>query len=156
VPVLEALFSLPQTVGIKMATLDSVMTYQDISRMLQQKFPEVTLITGEDRMLGYTIMRGGVSALIGMGSAFVAPQAELLRSYLEVDAKRFLALSNQVDAFAEATFCAPMEKYIIRMLWALVIQGVIPEEAAHDVLGLTVPKAEVEALAAVVRRLGWV
>ncbi|MGE5506928.1 MAG: dihydrodipicolinate synthase family protein [Chitinophagales bacterium] len=154
--VLEALLSLPQTVGIKVATLDSVMTYQDISRLIQEKFPDVTLITGEDRMLGYTVMRGGVSALIGMGSAFSRPQAELLRCYLEGRAERFLELSNQVDAFAEATFIAPMEKYILRMLWALVIQGVIPEEAAHDVLGLTVPKGEVEALAAVVRRLGWI
>lgn len=152
---LEELLSLPQTVGIKVATLDSVMTYQDISRLVQERFPDVTLITGEDRMLGYTIMRGGLSALIGMGSACTAPQAELLRAYLAGDAARFLELSNQVDAFAEVTFIAPMEKYILRMLWTLVLQGIIPEEAAHDVLGLTVSRDEVAAIAAVLDRFGW-
>lgn len=152
---LVELMSLPQTVGIKVATLDSVMTYQDISRLIQERFPDVALITGEDRMLGYTIMRGAISALIGMGSACTAPQAELLRSYLAGDAARFLELSNQVDAFAEVTFIPPMEQYILRMLWTLVIQGIIPEEAAHDVLGLTVSRQEVEAIRAVLARNGW-
>lgn len=153
---LEELLSLPQTVGIKVATLDSVMTYQDLSRLVQERFPDVALITGEDRMLGYTIMRGGLSALIGMGSACTAPQAELLRAYLAGDAARFLALSNQVDAFAEVTFIAPLEKYILRLLWTLVLQGVVPEEAAHDVLGLTVSREEIRAIEAVLRRNGWV
>jgi 4-hydroxy-tetrahydrodipicolinate synthase len=152
---LGELLALPQTVGIKVATLDSVMTYQDIARLLATRFPEVALITGEDRMLGYTVLRGAVSALIGMGSACTAPQAELLRVYFQGDARRFLELSNQVDAFAEVTFIAPMEQYILRLLWTLVLQGVIPEEAAHDVLGLTVTRDEVAAIAAVLDHFGW-
>lgn len=152
---LAELMSIPETVGIKVATLDSVMTYQDISRLIQERFPDVALITGEDRMLGYTIMRGGISALIGMGSAYTAPQAELLTSYLAGQAARFLELSNQVDAFAEVTFIPPMEGYILRMLWSLVLAGVIPEEAAHDPLGLTVTRDEVRAIEAVLKRNGW-
>lgn len=153
--VLAELMSIPETTAIKVATLDSVMTFQDISRLIQARFPHITLITGEDRMLGYTVMRGGLAALIGMGSACVAPQAELLKAYFAGEATRFLELSGQVDAFAEVTFIDPMEKYILRMLWTLVIQGIIPEDAAHDVLGLTVPRAEIEAIAAVLARNGW-
>jgi 4-hydroxy-tetrahydrodipicolinate synthase len=153
--VLDALMSIPQTVGIKVASLDRVMAYQDISRRMQQKFPDVSLITGEDRMLGYTIMRGGIAALIGMGAACTKPQTDLLRAYFTGAADRFLKLSNQVDSFAEVTFIPPMEKYILRMLWALVIQGVIPEEAANDPVGLTVPKEEIDAIADLVKGYGW-
>ncbi|MFQ5412747.1 MAG: dihydrodipicolinate synthase family protein, partial [Phycisphaerae bacterium] len=67
--VLRKLFAIPEVVGIKMATLDSVMTYQDVSTLIQREFADVTLITGEDRFLGYSIMRGATAALIGMGAA---------------------------------------------------------------------------------------
>ena len=40
-----------------------------------------------------------------------------------------------VDDLAQHTFVAPMEGYIRRMLWCLRIQGVIPEDAAHDPWG---------------------
>ena len=42
----------------KMATLDSVMTYQDVSRQLRERHPEKLFITGEDRFLGYSLRRG--------------------------------------------------------------------------------------------------
>lgn len=153
---LDQLMRIPETCAIKLATLDSVTTYQDVSRMLHEKFPNVALITGEDRMLGYTIMRGGVAALIGMGSACTAPQVELMDAYFNGDAGRFVELSNQIDDFAELTFSRPLDRYVVRMLWALVIEGVIPEDAANDVLGLSVTVEEVREIAAVMRRNGWI
>ena len=51
--VLNELLALPNVIGIKMATLDSVMTYQDVSRQLLERHPDKLLITGEDRFLGY-------------------------------------------------------------------------------------------------------
>jgi 4-hydroxy-tetrahydrodipicolinate synthase len=140
--VLGELFELPNVVGIKMATLDSVMTFQDVAGLIRARFPEMLLITGEDRFLGYSLMCGAEAALIGMGAACPAPQAELLDAYRAGDARRFLELSARVDAFAQATFVAPMEGYIQRMLWALVREGVIPEEAAHDPFGPALDAAD--------------
>jgi 4-hydroxy-tetrahydrodipicolinate synthase len=129
---LRTLFALPNVAGIKMATLDSVMTFQDTASLIRREFPESVLITGEDRFLGYSILCGAESALIGMGAALPAPQAALLTAYGRGEAARFLRLTQAVDAFAQATFRAPMEGYIRRMLWALADTGVIPEDATFD------------------------
>ena len=151
--VLDELLGMPETVGIKSATLDSVMTYQDVSRQVASRHPDRLLITGEDRFLGYSIMRGARSALIGMGAACTRLQAELLRAHTEGDAARFLRLSNLVDTLAEATFVPPMEGYIRRMLWVLVHQGVIPAEAANDPWGPELPQAGYEEVGRVLAAL---
>ena len=116
--VLRELFALPGVVGIKMATLDSVMTYQDVAALIQTEFPETVLITGEDRFLGYSLLLGAKAALIGMGAAVPAPQAALVRAAVEEDAARFVELTRAVDAFAQITFRAPMEGYIRHALGA--------------------------------------
>lgn len=69
---LEKLLSMDHVVGIKLATLYSVIKMQDISRFVLERFPDKALITGEDRMFGYSLTRGSRSALIGLGS--VLPQ----------------------------------------------------------------------------------
>ena len=140
--VLDELLALPSVVGIKMATLDSVMTYQDVSRRLQERHVDKLLITGEDRFLGYSLRRGASAALIGMGAVCCDLQAELLRAHARGDAARFLELSDTVDALAEAIFVNPMEGYIRRLLWALVHLGVIPMEAANDPWGPTLSAEE--------------
>jgi 4-hydroxy-tetrahydrodipicolinate synthase len=130
--VLRALFALPGVAGIKMATLDSVMTFQDVARLIGEEFPETLLITGEDRFLGYSLLCGAESALIGMGAAAPDNQAALLAAHQRGDAGTFLWLTRAVDRFAQTTFRAPMEGYIRRMLWALADTGVIPEAATYD------------------------
>jgi 4-hydroxy-tetrahydrodipicolinate synthase len=142
--VLRELFGLPGVVGIKMATLDSVMTYQDVAALIQVEFPETVLITGEDRFLGYSLMLGAQAALIGMGAAVPAPQAALVRAAVEGRAERLVELTRAVDAFARVTFRAPMEGYIRRMLWALADTGVIPETATADPHGPPLPSTERE------------
>ncbi len=133
--VLDELLALPQVVGIKMATLDSVMTYQDVSRQIQERHTDKLLITGEDRFLGYSLRRRANAALIGMGAVCCELQVELLSVHARCDAARFLELSDAVDTLAEAIFVNPMEGYIRRLLWALVHLGVIPIEAANDPWG---------------------
>jgi 4-hydroxy-tetrahydrodipicolinate synthase len=133
--VLDELLALPAVVGIKMATLDSVMTYQDVARQIAARHPGRLLITGEDRFLGYSLRRGARAALIGMGAVCSAVQADLIGAHLRGEAARFLTLSDRVDQLAEATFTAPMEGYITRLLWALVHLGVIPPDASHDPWG---------------------
>jgi 4-hydroxy-tetrahydrodipicolinate synthase len=133
--VLDELLALPEVVGIKMATLDSVMTYQDVSRQMRKRHPDKLFITGEDRFLGYSLRLGARAALIGLGAICCDLQSELIRAHAAGDWDRFLTLSDAVDALAETIFVKPMEGYITRLLWALVHLGVIPLEAANDPWG---------------------
>jgi 4-hydroxy-tetrahydrodipicolinate synthase len=137
--VLDELLRIPQVLGIKIATLDSVITYQKISRQLQERHPDKLLITGEDRFLGYSLRRGARAALIGLGAICCELQAELIRANEAGNTDRFLELSDAVDILAEAIFISPMEGYIKRILWALVHLGVIPRSAAHDPWGPELP-----------------
>jgi len=154
--VLTELFALPSVAGIKMATLDSVMTFQDVARLLRRQFPGTVLVTGEDRFLGYSLLCGAESALIGMGAALPAPQAALVATRPTDDPARFVRLTVAIDDFAQATFRAPMEGYIRRMLWALADTGVIPEAATHDPLGPPLAAWEREDVRAATRRLAAV
>ncbi len=151
--VLDELLSMPEVVGIKMATLDSVMTFQDVSRQLTGKHADRLLITGEDRFLGYSLMRGARSALIGMGAACTRMQAELISAHVDGRAQKFLELSRRVDMLAEATFISPMEGYIRRMLWVLVHQGIIPLEAANDPWGPVLPQSEYDEVGRILHAL---
>lgn|GEM_PF-293547 len=151
--VLKELFAIPQVIGIKMATLNSVMTYQDVSQQIEREFPDKLLITGEDRFLGYSFMRGAKAALIGMGAALCDLQANMIKSYFAGDASRFLMLSREVDRLAECTFVAPMEGYIRRMLWALAHLGVVPFEAANDPWGPEVPHHEFDRIGEVMKEI---
>lgn len=151
--ILDELLSLPEVVGIKMATLDSVMTYQDVSRQLQERHPEKLLITGEDRFLGYSLRRGAKAALIGMGAICCDLQAELIHAHTVGDSARFLTLSDAVDLLAETIFVRPMEGYIRRLLWALVHLGVIPLEAANDPWGPQLPRDEFDKVGRTLKTL---
>jgi 4-hydroxy-tetrahydrodipicolinate synthase len=151
--VLDDLLALPHVLGIKIATLDSVMTYQDISRQLQARHPEKLLITGEDRFLGYSLRRGARSALIGMGAICSDLQSELIRANAAGNTQRFLELSDAVDMLAEALFIRPMEGYIKRLLWALVHLRIIPADAAHDPWGPELPAEEFDNIGEVLTTL---
>ena len=142
--VLDELLTLPNVIGIKMATLDSVMTYQDVASHIQSRHPDKLLITGEDRFLGYSLRRGAKAALIGMGAVCSDLQAELIDAHFAGKAERFLELSDLIDRLAEVLFIDPMEGYIGRVLYALAKLGVIPADAANDPWGpaLTAPELD--------------
>lgn len=151
---LSQLLELDTVLGVKVATLDSVMTFQEVAALMEDRHPAKVLITGEDRFLGYSLMAGARSALIGMGCAALAPQSALLRAHRDRDATAFLALSAKVDDLARHTFRPPMEGYIRRMLWCLVHEGVIDAEAAHDPWGPPLDPAEFDSIGACLRRIG--
>jgi 4-hydroxy-tetrahydrodipicolinate synthase len=150
---LRRLFALSQVVGIKLATLNSVITFQDVARLIQREFPETLLITGEDRFLGYSFMCGAQAALIGMGAACVGLQHNLMRAYFEGRAKDFMALSQAVDELGETLFVAPMEGYIGRMLLTLVHEGVIGHESSHDPWGPKLSDSEFARIGEVLQRV---
>jgi 4-hydroxy-tetrahydrodipicolinate synthase len=151
--VLDELLALPNVAGIKMATLDSVMTYQDVAAHIQTHHPDKLLITGEDRFLGYSLRKGARAALIGLGTLCCDLQAELIASHLDGNAERFLNLSDLVDKLAEVLFVHPMEGYIGRILCGLSQLGVIPREAAYDPWGPELSADEVERIGLVLDSL---
>jgi len=142
---LHAILRLPGVVGIKVATLDSVMTFQRIATLMHAH-PEKLLITGEDRFLGYSLMMGARCALVGMGAALCDVQADLLRAHAAGDLARFVRLSGLVDRFAQATFVPPMEGYVRRLLWAAAAEGAIPKDACDDPWGPPLAATERETV----------
>jgi len=151
--VLSDLLALPNVIGIKVATLDSVMTYQDIARRVEQSHADKLLITGEDRFLGYSLSRGAHAALIGMGAVCTDLQAQLINAHFSGDAQRFLALSNVIDRLAEVLFVQPMEGYIGRILVALAQLEIIPANAITDPFGPELSSSEIEEIRSVVSSL---
>jgi 4-hydroxy-tetrahydrodipicolinate synthase len=111
------------------------------------------LITGEDRFLGYSLMIGARCALIGMGAARASMQAALVQASQANDAPALVRLTTVCDRFAAATFLEPMEGYIRRMLWVLVEDGIIPEEACYDPVGPSLGPDERSRVARAVRAL---
>ena len=147
---LHGILELPNVIGIKVATLDSVMTFQRIAAALR-RHPSKLLITGEDRFLGYSLLLGARAALIGMGAALPDLQADLLRARAAEDWNRFILLSDLCDRFAQTTFIDPMEGYIRRMLWAAAADGALPPDACDDPWGPPLPGDEREAVERMVR-----
>jgi 4-hydroxy-tetrahydrodipicolinate synthase len=147
---LHAILDLPEILGIKVATLDSVITFQRISAVLRDH-PTKLLITGEDRFLGYSLLLGARAALIGMGAALTDLQADLMRARMAEEWTRFVSLSELCDRFGQTTFIEPMEGYIRRMLWAAAAEGAIPAEACDDPWGPPLPADERDAVERMVR-----
>ena len=88
--VLLELLGRSEVLGIKVATLDSVMTFQDIAGLVKTRAADKLLITGEDRFLSYSLICGAKAALIGMAAACTELQAELLQSFRQGNTERFL------------------------------------------------------------------
>ena len=129
---LRSLLAIPTVIGIKSATLNAAMTCQDVISLVHQEFPGKLAITGEDRMFGPSLMWGADAALVGIASAAVAASTDLMATWARGDASGFLEASSRLDRLAVATFCAPMEGYVQRMLWIAEREGLISPDGAHD------------------------
>lgn len=128
---LHAILKLPAVIGIKVATLDSVMTFQRIAGLMRDH-PGKLLITGEDRFLGYSLTMGARAALVGMGAALTDLQVAMLEAFRRGNFARFVRLAGVCDRFAAATFAAPVDGYVQRILWALAADGALPADACDD------------------------
>ncbi len=144
--VLDVLFKLPNVIGMKIATLDSVMTFQDIARTIKSEYPDKLLITGEDRFFGYSLMMGADAALVGMGTALASLQSRMMQDLYTQRFAAFLTHSQLVDSFAMTTFVQPMDGYISRMLYVLARLGVISHDATYDPFGPVLTETEKTAI----------
>lgn len=147
---LHAILDLPRVVGIKIATLDSIPTFERLAALVRAH-PGKLLITGEDRFLGRSLELGADAALIGMGAALTGMQARLLSAHRGGRPDEFARLSVLCDRFADATFIPPMEGYVRRMLWAAAAEGALPDDACDDPWGPALPDAERDRVRQAVR-----
>ncbi|WBQ04250.1 dihydrodipicolinate synthase family protein [Kribbella sp. CA-293567] len=137
---IKELLSLPEMLGVKTATLDQAVACQDA--IWAGRDSGKLLITGEDRMYGPSMMWGADTALVGIAAAQVELSAAVLRAWTAGDHAEFLKASDRLDRFAAVTFYDPIEGYVQRMLWAAVWEGLLPEAAASDPYGPSLPAAE--------------
>ena len=149
---IRGILDLPQVIGIKVATLDSVVRFQRIAELLRE-FPSKLLITGEDRFLGYSLLMGARAALIGMGAVATAVQARLLAAVRDGKWGTVIDLTGRIDEFGAVLFDTPVEGYIRRTLWALAAQNIIPADACDDPWGPALPAHERKRVADAVRAL---
>jgi 4-hydroxy-tetrahydrodipicolinate synthase len=146
----DRILALPHVAGIKVATLDSVITFQDIAARVP---PGKLLVTGEDRFLGYSLMMGARCALIGMAAVETALPAALLSAHAGRDHERFFRCSAACDRFGAALFQDPVDGYPRRVLSLLGAQGIIPAEATFDPYGPDVPGWQLKDVERVSREL---
>ncbi|WP_419993163.1 dihydrodipicolinate synthase family protein [Streptomyces boninensis] len=145
------LLTLPTALGVKLATLDRAMACQDAIRAAEPTGRLV--VTGEDRMFGPSLMWGADTALVGIAAAQVELTTAVLDAWTARDETAFVRASARLDRFAEATFYAPIEGYVQRMLWAAVWEGLIPEPAACDPYGPAMAPGERERVVDVLEAL---
>ena len=116
--------------------------------------PGKLVITGEDRFLGYSLMCGAQAALIGMAAACTVTAGRAASGLLgRRDARGSSSSARRDRRPGPAHVLAPMEGYIHRMLWCLVHQGVIPEDAAHDPWGPALDPSEFDRIGTSLARL---
>lgn len=138
------LLAMPAVIGIKLATLDQAIDCQESIRACHGSGK--LCITGEDRMFGPSLMWGADTALVGIAAAWVGLSAATLRAWTDRNYGGFVAASRRLDRFAQATFCAPMEGYVQRMLWAAEAEGLLPYDATFDPYGPPLSPAERDAV----------
>ena len=152
--VLAQLVAKPEVLGLNIATLNSVMTFQDITALMRHLAPATPIVTGETRFLGYSLMAGAEAAIHGMASACTRLQAEFLSAFWAGDATDFLIRNRAIDELARHTFLGPIEGATQRILWCLVHQGVITAEAAHDPWAPRMGGREFEQIGECLRSMG--
>lgn len=140
------LLAVPAVVGVKVATLDDAVACQDA--IWAASGTGKLAVTGEDRMFGPSLMWGADSALVGIAAACTSLSTRLVHSWADGDHTAFVRHSARLDAFAAATFRAPIEGYVQRMLWAAVQEGLLDDDAAHDPYGPALSRTERDAVVA--------
>nr|WP_281386819.1 dihydrodipicolinate synthase family protein [Jiangella mangrovi] len=134
---LARLLDLPSVGAFKPARLHDAIACQEGIAAARARGKLV--LTGEDRMLGASLMWGAEGALIGLAAAAaqisvaaVATFAAAVLTSARDAATRFIEVSAVVDELSRVTFRPPFDGYVQRMLWIAADEGTIPEEFAVD------------------------
>ncbi|GAA2673223.1 4-hydroxy-tetrahydrodipicolinate synthase [Nonomuraea recticatena] len=138
--VMREILGHPGVAGLKTALLSDAMGCQETIALTRASGR--LAITGEDRMFGPSLLWGAEAALVGIAAASVEATGAVMRAFHGDDLRAFEKASARLDRLAAATFTAPMEGYVQRMLWLAAAEGLIPESHAHDPFGPGLAEAE--------------
>jgi dihydrodipicolinate synthase/N-acetylneuraminate lyase len=123
-PVLDQLLSIPEVAGIVINT-PTVVDFQEATTHVRMRHPSKAILTGENRMLGYSFYRGCHGVLAGLTSICPALQRAMIDAWFMNEMTRFLELNRLVDHLAEAIFTEPCENHPERLLAGLAHLGII-------------------------------
>ncbi len=134
---LGRVLDLPDVCAFKPARLHDAIACQETIAAARSR--GLLVLTGEDRMLGASLMWGAEGALIGLAAAAVQITVAAVETFAAAvhtsnrdAAARFLEVSAIVDEVARVTFRPPYEGYVQRMLWLAADEGTVPAEFAVD------------------------
>jgi 4-hydroxy-tetrahydrodipicolinate synthase len=139
--------------GLKMAVLDDAVTCQDIITGCRAERPETVLFTGEDRMLGPSLMWGADAALVGIAAALPRFTVELVDAWTRRRHSDFVVASGLLDALAALVFRSPVDAYVQRMAWLAAWEGRLPAALCHDPVSPPAPERERRLLLAEVEKI---
>jgi 4-hydroxy-tetrahydrodipicolinate synthase len=132
---LAQLLARSDVLGVEIATIDGIATFQQVAALVREQAPGKLVISGEERFLGYSLLCGADAAMVGLGAAYPSTAIELIEAHVHGDASRFLRLTKALDDLGRPIFRAPMEGSVLRLLRAMAEIGAIPPEAANDPWG---------------------
>ncbi len=125
--VLAQLLARPEVLGVEIATIDGISTFQQVEALVREYAPEKLVVSGEERFLGYSLMCGANLAMVGIGAVDPAVVADLLDSHFSPDPARFLKRSREVDALARPIFRAPFDGTNDRLIATLAKLKILPD-----------------------------
>lgn len=118
--------------GLKVAVLDDAVTCQDILAGCRAERPETVLFTGEDRMMGPSLMWGADAALVGIAAALPRLTVDLVSAWTDHRHADFVRASAVVDALGALVFRESVDSYVQRMAWLAAWEGRLPAALCHD------------------------
>jgi 4-hydroxy-tetrahydrodipicolinate synthase len=98
--VLAQLLARPEVLGVEIATIDGITTFQQVEGLSHALAKDKLVISGEDRFLGYSLICGADAAIVGLAAVYPSVLLELLAAHHSAEASLFLKLVRRVDALA--------------------------------------------------------
>lgn len=139
--------------GVKIALLSDAIRCQETLTTCREARPDTVLFTGEDRMLGASLMWGADAVLVGVAAALPELTAATLRAWQGGCSHDFIESSHRLDLFAQLVFRDPMDGYVQRMAWTAEWQGLLPAHLCHDPFAPPMIAAERDPFMASLNRL---
>jgi 4-hydroxy-tetrahydrodipicolinate synthase len=124
------LLAMPEVIAIKEASFDAEY-FSYTKETIDMAGRPITLMTGNDRFIGESIMLGADGALLGFSAIGCAMVAEMLEKAAEGLYGEVAGMRSWVQGFADFIYKDPVLDYRARCKVALAHVGVIPHDKTY-------------------------
>lgn len=121
------LLAIPEVIAIKEASFDAEY-FSYTKETVDMAGRPITIMTGNDRFIGESIMLGAEGALLGFGAIGCAMVADMLDKAAEGLYGEVASMRSWVQGFADFIYLDPILDYRARCKVALAHLGVIPHD----------------------------